>query len=174
MKKNYYLKIISSLIIGVLFLFIAFGSGADKPKWEKNSKEIICGKEFEDSHNQENIGLDIKTVTIFNCNGTYTSKEDYDSDNLGIRGNSNNFHGTWEIATNNIPSEIANKTIGLVNDKYTIIKYKSNNGKVRYATILNLDDGYVYLSLIVLDNEIPSSDGYEAKDYDMFEGRMVL
>jgi len=42
------------------------------------------------------------------------------------------------------------------------------------AAILNLDDGYVYLSLIVLDNEIPSSDGYEAKDYDMFEGRMVL
>jgi hypothetical protein len=182
MKK--YSKSITNVLITCLFLFVAYGSGEEeKQKWRKNSKDIFCGKKFTKSNTIEITGKTEKSVTILNCDGTYTSIEDYNTSNLSkeIYGNSishsgtnNSFSGTWEILENNLPPEIENYFIkgGFKADDYTVIKYRSSNGKERFAYIQFSEDvSDLYLGLVILDGDSREDEGvYYAKDFDMFEG----
>jgi hypothetical protein len=179
-------KIIGSTVLFIAFLFLAYGSGEEKnqnEKWKKNSIDCFCGKEFKWTKNIDQIDMDIKSVTVFNCDGTYTSKQNWGTskeneevyNNTAGRSSGDNysFSGKWEIVNENIPTEIENyfSTGGFKLDDYTIIIYKSDSGKIRYAYIHHDGkDTKLYLGLVVLRTESVPEDGYEDKDYDLFSG----
>jgi hypothetical protein len=182
MKKKYF-RIICSILTTVAFLIIAFGSGEeDKQQWQKNSKEFFCGKKFVNSRTIEVTGKTEKSVTTLNCDGTYTSIEDYNTSDLSkeIYGNSishsgtnNSFFGRWEIVEDNLPIAVKNffDHGGFKADTYTIIKYKSS-GKERFAYIQYGEDSpSLYLGLVITDGDVREDEGvYYAKDFNMFEG----
>ena len=183
--ENKYFKIIGTTLITGAFLFIAFGSGDDEKKseWKKNSKECFCGKEFKSSHTTEAIDMTTKVVTILNCDGTYSSKEDWGTskrheeiynNTVGrSSGNNGDFSGTWEIAESNLPSEVENwfRTGGFKESEYTIIRYHSNRGKTRYAYIQHTegkDD--LYIGLVTFDRDNYEEKTYREEDLDIYSG----
>ena len=183
--KNNYFKIISSTIITGAFLFIAFGSGDDEKKseWKKNSKECFCGKEFKSSHTIEAIDMTTKVITILNCDGTYTSKEDWGTSkeneetyrNTAGRssGNNGNFSGTWQIIESNMPNEVEQffSQGGFKANDYTIIKYNSSNGKERYAYIQHTEGkSDLYIGLVTFDRDCYEPHTYKEEDLDMYSG----
>jgi hypothetical protein len=178
MKKTF--KIISSAIITGAFVFIALGSGNDDKKegWVNNSKESFCGKEFSMSHTTEGFDITTNSITILNCNGTYTSKQDRDISTINeasgytlgqSKTNNATFSGTWEIVTD-IPDEIKSSMTGFKDGEYTIIRYNSKNIKNRYAWIQPSDNNTLFLSLVVLESDNPPADGYIEEDYGLFGG----
>lgn len=181
MNKKY-LKIISFSIIGLIFLFIAFGSGEEdkKSEWVKNSKEMFADKKFRDSHSVDQIGMDVKTETILNNDGTYTSKEewsadsDYTSDyNTTVghsSGTNDEFSGTWQIVDKFSAedlSKLANPSESTSSDE-TLIKYTSNLGKTRYARIYKYES-LIWLALIPFETDIHDK-SFTPKDLDMYQG----
>lgn len=183
--KNNYLNFLGSVFIVGAFLFIACGSGDNEKKeeWKKNSKECFCGKEFKSSNTIEAIDMTTKVVTIFNCDGTYISQEDWGTSKQSEEtyrntvgrssGNNGNFSGTWEIVESNIPSEIENYFItgGFKENEYTIIRYHSNNGKTKYAYIQH-DEAVngLYVGLVTFERDNYEYKTYREKDLDMYSG----
>lgn len=179
--KKYYFKLISSTLIVGAFILIAFGSGDDEKKveWKKNSKESFCGKEFRSSHTIDAIDMTTKVVTILNCDGTYTSNEDWGTSNQNEEtyrntvgrssGNNGNFSGTWEIIETK-PTEI--DLSGYKESEYTIIKYRSNKGKERYASITyNAQiSGKLSLDPEALDSDCYEPGVYHQEDLHMYSG----
>ena len=53
---------------------------------------------------------------------------------------------------------------------YTIIKYSSDNVRNRYAWIEPAENNTFFLSLIIFASDNPPSEGYQQKDYELFEG----
>lgn len=165
-----------------VFLFLAFGSGENEKKveWKKNSKESFCGLEFRSSHTIEAIDMTIKVVTILNCDGTYTSKEDWGTSKINEEtynntagrssGNNEDFSGTWVIV-DKVSDE---DTVKLVNSSDssdadgTMIKYTSNLGKTRYATIYKYERK-LWLSPIAYEVDCHDKT-YEYKDLNMYAG----
>lgn len=180
MKKKS--KFFSSVLISGLFLFIAFGSGdKEEKKQQSNSNEIFCNKEFYANRSVENIGMDKKNTTIFNCDGTYTSKQEWeadsrvkeDYDSYGRSHDTNyNFSGSWEVVTN-VPEEIKRVLTGFKDGDYTLIKYKSNSGKERYAYISPYEN-QLYLSLVILPSDNIVDKVYHEENYDLLEGSAVI
>jgi hypothetical protein len=188
MKKNY-LKPIGSAFIAVAFLFIAFGSGNDEKKteWKKNSKECFCGKEFKNSRTIEAIDMTTKVVTILNCDGTYTSKEDWGTSKENEEtyrntvgrssGNNSDFSGTW-IIVDKVSDEDAGKlanreesstqSIASIDPNATMIKYTSNLGKTRYATVYKYEHK-LWLSPIAYEVDCHDKT-YEYEDLNMYDG----
>jgi hypothetical protein len=191
MKKNYFKLIGSTFIVGA-FLFIAFGSGSDsKSDPKKFTKDYFCGKEFSMPHTIEAIDMSIKRVTILNCNGTYTSKEDWGTSSRNEEtyrntvgrssGNNADFSGTWEVVDNkNLPSEIDSYLQNFeghidkfYNEKpFTILRYKSSIGKSGYLRVTD----YNLNGQIILDHIITSSSGvgqgYKEADLNLYSGFM--
>jgi hypothetical protein len=187
-NKNY-LKLVSSIIIVGVFIFLAFGSGenAKKSEWKKNSKENFCGKEFRNSHTIEAIDMTIKVVTVLNCDGTYTSKEDWGTSKRNEEtynntvgrssGNNEDFSGTWEIV-DKVSDEDAVKlvnrdesntqSIAKMDPNATMIRYTSNLGKTRYATVYKYEQ-QLWLSPIAYEVDCHDKT-YEYKDLNMYDG----
>ena len=170
------IKIVSSFILGSLFIFLAVASGEesenDVASWETNKKESFCGKKFTSTSTIEAIDMTTEVVTILNCDGTYVSKEDWgtskDSEEIynntvgRSSGNNSDFSGTWEIVDKNIPNKIAQFFIKgkFVKGTYTIIKYKSNNGRERYAYVQYDEslNNQLYLGTVTFEDENLSDD----------------
>jgi hypothetical protein len=180
MKKNY-LKLIGSTFIVGAFLLVAYGSGDDEKKaeWKKNSKESFCGMEFKSSHTTEAIDMTTKVVTILNCDGTYTSKEDWGTSKRNDEtynntvgrssGNNGDFSGTWEIIEHK-PAEVSMS--GYNESDYTIIKYTSNKGKERYASIAYNTrlSGKLSLTPNALHSDCYEPGVYKEEDLHMYSG----
>lgn len=178
MKKA--IKIMSLLMACGVFMFMAYGSGEkDNKKWESGNKDLFCGKKFYDTKSIEQIGMTVETVTTLNCDGTYTSLQDWKGDEpykdeynstVGRSSDNNyNFSGTWEVVTD-IPQEVKNEMTGFKDGDYTIIKYSSDNVRNRYAWIQPVENNKFYLSLLIFASDNPPSDGYRDEDYDLFGG----
>jgi len=185
MKINY-LKTVTSLFIGGVFLFLAFGSGNEEKKseWKKNSKDSFCGKEFKSSHTIAAIDMTTKVVTILNCDGTYTSKEDWGTSKQNEEtynntvgrssGKNGDFSGAWvivdKVADEDL-SKVANPRFNLPENSdanSTIIKYTSNLGKIRYANVHTYNK---QLWLSPIPYEVDCKDGtYEYIDLNMYDG----
>jgi len=183
-NKNKFFKIIGSVLMASSFLFLAFGSSEDdnKEEWVKNSKESFCGKEFKSSHTIEAIDMTTKVVTILNCDGTYTSKEDWGTSERNEEtynntvgrssGNNGDFSGTWEIVESNIPYEVDNyfRKGGFKEADYTIIRYHSNKGKTRYAYVQHDENVSLYLGLVTFERDNYEEKTYREEDLDMYSG----
>jgi len=187
MKKKY-LKTVTSLLIGGVFLFLAFGSGSDtKAETKEYSKEFFCGKKFKSTHNISNIDMEVNRVTIFNTDGTYSSKEDWgtssrNEDNYRnatgqSSGNLNEFSGTWQVLDNaTLPSEIDDYLknyeghIGkFYNEKkFTVMKYNSNKGKSGYL-LVSIIQSDVFLKPIVTPSTAVEN-GYDEAELQIFSG----
>ncbi len=152
-----------------------------KQNGKKNSKESFCGKEFTSSHTTEGLDITTTSITILNCDGTYTSKEDRDISTankesgytLGqSKTNNNNFSGTWQIVENNLPAEVENyfSSGGFKTNNYTVIKYHSNLGKDRYAYIQHEDGTPDYLGLVTFERDCYEYHTYRDEDLDMYSG----
>jgi hypothetical protein len=180
-NKNKLFKAIGSVLLVSAFLTISYGSGEDenKEEWKKNSKESFCGKEFRSSHTIDAIDMTTKVVTILNCDGTYTSKEDWGTSNQNEEtyrstvgrssGNNGDFSGTWEIVETK-PTEI--DLSGYKESEYTIIKYRSNKGKERYASVCyNVRiSGKLSLDPVALDSDCYEPGVYHQEDLHMYSG----
>ena len=182
MKKNG--KITATTLIVGFFILIAFASGEENKNdeiiWEKNKKESFCGKKFKSSSTVDAIDMTTEVVTILNCDGTYVSKEDWSTsdDNEEVynntvgrsSGNNSDFSGKWQIV-DKIPTEdvskLANTSEGNTSEA-TLIRYTSNLGKTRYATIY-LYDKQIWLSPIPYEIDLVD-DSYEYKDLNMYNG----
>ncbi len=170
------IKLISSFLLGGLFIFLAVASGEETNEnevvWESNKKECFCGKKFTSTNTIDAIDMTTKVVTILNCDGTYVSKEDWGTSEANEEtynntvgrssGNNSDFSGTWQIVDKNIPSKIVQFFIEgkFVTGSYTIIKYKSNNGRERFAYI-QYDkslDTELYLGTVTFEDENLSED----------------
>ncbi|MCR4030284.1 MULTISPECIES: hypothetical protein [Flavobacterium] len=195
MNKNY-LKLISSIFISGIFVLIAFGSTDNEPTevFKKNSKEAFCGKKFKSSSNLKEIDMDIDAITILNCDGTYTSKQDWGTSKSNQEaynnaigrssGNNADFSGKWEIVESetNLPLEIKNDLSDFKGIEYSIIKYQSKKGKTRYALIYNYNDLATLkdwptsssfglsLHIFVLPIDCYEYKTYRNEDLHMFEG----
>lgn len=157
MKKT--IRIILTLVVVGVFVFMAYGSGTDK-KWESNNKELFCGVQFEHSEYLEPIDKEIKRVTIFNIDGTYvsyknwqavddSSKQQYRDSGVNSNGADNNFNGTWEIVQ---PTEVMKGDKSTQVYSPTYIKFKCNNGTGGYAEIYCSEyNGTNYLHLSIMD-----------------------
>ena len=109
------------------------------------SKDELCGSIFSESQSvSDYTKLDV--VTTLHCNGTYTSgytlndfafsSAGYSADLSNYR---NNIKGVWEVVPSPNDDLInAVKTYGL-NDNYTIIKYKPNDGSYLYALYYKIE-----------------------------------
>ena len=165
------IKIISSFLLGSLFIFLAIASGEesknDEVSWKSNKKDCFCGKKFTSTSTIDAIDMTTEVVTILNCDGTYVSKEDWGTsdDNEEVynntvgrsSGNNSDFSGKWQIVDKNIPNKIAQFFIDgkFENGAYTIIKYKSNSGRERYAYV-QYDkslDNQLYLGTVTFEDE---------------------
>ena len=173
MKKL--IKIMSLLMTCGVFMFLAYGSGKDeKVAWVNNSKELFCGRTFYASTTSP-LDITIKSETVLNCDGTYTSKEDRDMSTINemsgntlgqSKTNNGTFSGTWEIVTN-FPEAIK-RDGSTQKSKPTYIKFISNNGIVGYAEIHCLQyEVYYYLLLTVMD-----ASGNEFFDEEAYKGGM--
>ena len=108
MRKT--IKRISVLAISTLSLLMVLSCSNKSKKWEAGNKELFCGKEFYGTQSIEQIGMTVQTITKLNCDGTYTSREDWKADEpnkdeynstVGRSSDNNyNFSGTWEVVTN--------------------------------------------------------------------------
>jgi hypothetical protein len=180
--QNKYFKIVSSVVIAGAFLFVAFGSGDSEKKteWKKNSKECFCGKEFKNSHTTEAIDMTTKVVTVLNCDGTYTSKEDWGTSKENEEtyrntagsssGNNGSFSGTWEMVekvSSEDSGKLANSSESSDADA-TFIKYKSNLGKTRYAKIYKYE-AQLWLAPIAYEEDCHDK-VYSYEDLNMYDG----
>lgn len=149
------IKIMLTLVVVGIFVFMAYGSGNDK-KWESNNKELFCGVQFEDSEYLEPIDKEIKKVTIFNIDGTYisyknwqavdeSSKQEYRDSGVNSSGADNDFNGTWEIVQ---PTESMKGDYSTQVYSPTYIKFKCNNGTGGYAEIYCSKNNYLHLSIM--------------------------
>jgi hypothetical protein len=178
------IKLISSFLLGCLFIFLAVASGEESKEnevaWEKNKKESFCGGKFTKTSTIDAIDMTTEVVTILNCDGTYVSKEDWGTsdDNEEVynntvgrsSGNNFDFSGKWvivdKISTEDV-TKLANTSEGN-NSEATLIRYTSNLGKTRYATIY-LYDKQIWLSPIPYEIDLVD-DSYEYKDLNMYNG----
>lgn len=159
----------------------------NKVTWQKNVKNAFCGKEFISSKTIKAIDMTVKTVTVFNCNGTYTSKEDWGTsqaheedyrNTVGrSEGNNSNFSGTWEIVEKNLPSEVDSyfRNGGFNENEYTVIRYHSNTGKVRYAFIQYMEEkSLLFNGLVTFARDNNEDNTYKEEDLDMYSGLAYL
>jgi hypothetical protein len=194
MKLNFFNLFIYSCLIS-FFLIIAFGSGSDDKKevFKKNSKEAFCGKEFKSSSYIKEIDMNEDFVTILNCDGTYTSKQDWGTSKSNEETYNNtvghssgsfyNFSGTWEIveSESNLPYEVVDNIKDYKGIEYTLIRYNSNKGKTRYALIFDYNDlaklkdvpsssNSLTLSVVALSEDCYEYKTYRNEDLHMFGG----
>ena len=189
--KNQF-KIIGSTLIAGAFLLIAFGSGEDNQKssWTKNSKEIICGKEFKSEDYQKELDMQKKYITVLNCDGSYKSELDWNAysksseevynNTIGTsQGNFESFSGSWEIITENIPDYLSRQITEYENfepnhmpkNETTIIKYTSNKGRSGFAYIYKSNDKNEII-LTPVPSALEASSSYEDDDLHMYFGRI--
>jgi hypothetical protein len=176
MKKN----IIKLLICFVLFPLIMISckdvSKTEKTGvWGKNKKECFCGLEFENTTTIDAIGMEVNTITVLNCDGTFTSGQNWKSEkeyekeyNTTVGRSSDdtyNFTGTWKIINQNLGD--------FSTEKYTYIEYKSSNGKKRNASISvgKVAGEYkIFLSPIALSSDCYEEKTYHSEALGMFDG----
>ena len=165
----------------MFFLLLAFACSDKKFEWEKNKKDCFCGKKFLDTDKTEAIDMTTDIETILNCDGSYSSKEnwgtsakheeDYKNTVGRTSGSNGEFSGTWAIV-NNVSPEDAGKLAdpSEVNppNGETMIKYTSNRGKTRYATI-SYYENQLFLFLIPFAVDIHDRT-YDYKDLQMYPG----
>jgi hypothetical protein len=188
MKKT--IMRLSSILLAVAFLLIAFGSGDSESEeftWKKNDSKSFCGKKFKSSKTIEAIGMNVDVETVFNCDGTYTSKQVWDTDKANEEAYRNtagstsgefaNFSGTWEIVDKDLPQVEKNymASSGFKDEDVTVIRYHSNRGKTRYAYIAwdssKKNASPLYCSQITYPSDIdPVERYYNEEDLDLFSG----
>ena len=146
MEKS--IKILLILAVSCLFIFIALASGErETKKWEANKKELFCGLEFENTTTFEDIAMEIKRVTILNCDGTYESRQSWSSDDAHKQDYRNtvgrssdedySFKGTWQIIE---PTSSLKGDGSLDRFKPTYIKFVCSNGSSAYAEITCMEN----------------------------------
>lgn len=175
-NKWCYNTLFAGVVLLTLLAFIQCDGKKGKTEradvWEKNNKECFCGLEFENTTTIDAIGMTVNTITVLNCDGTFTSGQDWKADkeqeqnyntNVGRSSdNTYNFTGSWKIVNQNLGDSTT--------EKWTYIEYTSSNGKTRNASISVGNNNKIFLIPIA-----KSSDCYEEKTYHsealgMFEG----
>ncbi len=182
MKENYFKFISSTFIVGVFLLFSCGKSGT-----REITKDYFCGKVFSTSSTIKSIDVKTNQVTIFNCDGTYTStsKVDWGTSpetqkawgGTYEKGNTN-FSGTWEVIDNKkLPEEIdrwlekySGKTDFYKEKPFTVLKYKSNASVSGYLLITGYElKGNISLSHIITSNNMD----WEEDEYNLYDGFLV-
>lgn len=121
-----------------------------------------------------------KVITILNCDGTYTSKEDWGTSKENEEtyrntvgrssGNNSDFSGTWVIVdkvSDEDAGKLANSSEGSDADA-TMIKYTSNLGKTRYAKVYKYEQ-QLWLSPIAYEVDCHDKT-YQYEDLNMYNG----
>ena len=170
----------------VFFLIFIVSCSSDGNEKEINEEKDFCGLKFTNTHGlRGNENIPVESITIFNFYGTYISYEDstfspYTSEMRTLDSLEGeppyrycNFSGTWEIVKDNIAPQFDEffRVKDIEKKDYTLIKYKSNKGKERYAFIQKDPKLSSYqLRLIVLEDEAIIGGLYKPEEFDLFEG----
>ena len=183
MKKNH-CKFISNIFIVSVFLFFSCGKSGKR----EITKDYFCSKVFSMPSTVEPIDMKINRVTTLNCDGTYTSKEDwgtspkneeiYRTTTGSSSGTNTNFSGVWEVVDNKkLPEEIDNwlkkysREADFYNEKlFTVLKYKSSTGVSGYLCIT----GYQLKGQISLSHITTSSTTHLGEDELNFYGGFLV
>ena len=189
MKTRQFLSVIS--IIAFTFFIWASGDKNDSNSIEpgKITKDQLCKVSFTDLRTIKSIGMELKTKTVFNCDGTFRSGQDWSAqenakeayENTGIS-TSGQFEkdmtGSYEIIEGSWPSDAESALKKWYGNEYeknkekiTLIKYQSSNGISGYCFINYGYNNNIYLSVIFM-NQI-SEDNYEnSGSLGMWEGKL--
>ena len=177
------MKNVTTIIAICIFAIVFWASGDETAENGrltpgKITKDELCNKSFVDHSSIKSIGMEIKTRTTFNCDGTFKSGQDWNAqenakeayENTGIS-TSGQFEkdltGTWEIITGNLPDDVSRYLRKYGYGKYidegrtTIIKYKSSNGISGYCQIYEMDISSKPIMLDVIFMDQISEQDYE-------------